>query len=108
MANFSENKINEIWQKAKSIEGYDNNTYRQDLAGAWIQKDKYGQECSLGWEIDHMKPLSLGGTDCTENLQPLQWKNNRKKADNYPKFQTIITSNGLNNVEKLRSWYFKV
>ena len=37
-----------------------------------------------GWKIDHIKPVAKGGTDDLNNLQPLQWANNRHKSDNYP------------------------
>jgi HNH endonuclease len=42
---------------------------------------------SLGWEIDHVAPVVLGGTDDPSNLRPLQWQNNRSKADNYPNWE---------------------
>jgi 5-methylcytosine-specific restriction endonuclease McrA len=45
---------------------------------------EYGQTSKYGWEIDHIKPVSKGGTDDLSNLQPLQWENNRRKGDNYP------------------------
>ena len=34
-----------------------------------------------GWEIDHINPVSNGGTDNIDNLQPLYWKNNADKGD---------------------------
>ena len=37
-----------------------------------------------GWEVDHIVPVALGGSDELNNLQPLQWKNNRTKSDTYP------------------------
>jgi 5-methylcytosine-specific restriction endonuclease McrA len=107
MANFTDDKINAVWQKAKEVEGYDKNKYRQDIAGAWIQKDKYGIEDDYGWEIDHKFPESLGGTDHTDNLQPLQWENNRKKSDTFPKFETVISSEKDKNIQKTQSWHFK-
>jgi 5-methylcytosine-specific restriction endonuclease McrA len=49
-----------------------------------MQRSKYGQTTQFGWEIDHTRPVSKGGTDDLANLQPLQWENNRHKGDDYP------------------------
>jgi len=38
----------------------------------------------MGWEIDHIVPVSRNGTDNLSNLQPLQWQNNRLKGDKFP------------------------
>jgi 5-methylcytosine-specific restriction endonuclease McrA len=47
--------------------------------------DDYGiTDSKHGWEVDHIIPVSKGGTDDLSNLQPLQWDNNRKKGDTYP------------------------
>lgn len=104
MGQFSETVIQQVWEKAKSISNYDPNIWRQDFAGAWIRKDLYGTETKYGWEIDHLNPVSKGGSDNINNLNPLHWKNNRTKADNYPNFQTAITSLENQNIEKLQSW----
>jgi len=45
----------------------------------------------LSGEIDHIKPVSLGGTDDLRNLQPLHWRNNRYKGDNYPDWDCVAT-----------------
>lgn len=99
MADFSQNKINQVWEKAFSIEGYDATKFRQDVCGAWIQKDKYGTEETYGWEIDHVYPSSKGGTDDLINLRPMQWENNRSKQDNYPSYYCAIKSNGNKNIK---------
>jgi len=106
MANFSDEKINSAWEKAKAVTGFDPNKYRQDSAGAWMQKDKYGKEENYGWEIDHKLPVSLGGEDDDINLQAMQWENNRTKNNDFPSFKTSITSNGNNYKREEQSWNF--
>jgi len=52
-----------------------------------ICRSLYGKLETEGWEVDHIKPVSRGGGDELENLQPLQWENNRFKDDNWPQWQ---------------------
>lgn len=88
---FSDDEIQKVWNKAKKIDGEDESLYRQDYAGAWFKRDEYGKtESTLGWEIDHRKPVSKGGSDNLTNLDPLQWNNNRTKSDDYPKWRTSM------------------
>lgn len=104
MAYFSDVYIDLIWEKAKAIDGYDPSKWRQDFAGAWIQKDQYGIQSPLGWEIDHMIPRSHGGGDEISNLFPLHWRNNEAKSDNTPIFSTAVSSEGNKNIEKVQTW----
>lgn len=101
---FSEQIVNEVWRKAKTITDYDPDVWRQDFAGAWIKREMYGTETNFGWEIDHLLPIVKGGTDNIENLVPLQWKNNRTKSDNFPEFDTAVSSDSNHYIEKKRSW----
>ena len=81
---FDRTTINAIWEKATVVYGQDPKTYRKDICGFWIKNSAYGSKTDDGWVIDHIKPVEKGGTDDLDNLQPLHWKNNNKKADNYP------------------------
>lgn len=104
MQSFSQQIIDIVWRKAQKIDGYDENVWRKDFAGAWINKNAYGTTGPYGWEIDHRFPLSKGGSDTIENMFPCQWRNNRMKGDDYPNFRTIVTSNGNTNIESEQSW----
>ena len=70
-----------VWAKGRVADGYNGNFYRRDAFGAWMQYSAHGETLShFGWEIAYIKPIEDGGTDDLSNLQPLQWKNNRKKV----------------------------
>lgn len=83
--------IDAVWRKAQTIPGYDANVWRRDRCGAPIKRTDYGSiHSKYGWEIDHVMPVSRGGTDVLYNLQPLHWQNNRGKSDNYPSWDCTI------------------
>jgi 5-methylcytosine-specific restriction endonuclease McrA len=73
-----------VWSKGIIDPRYDPQIIRKDLCGNWMHLHEHGLQTYLGWEIDHVFPASLGGTDDIDNLQPLWWRNNRRKGDNYP------------------------
>lgn len=79
MANVSTYMVLHVWEKASSVAGYDPDIWRKDFAGAWIRKDSYGLHTKYGWEVDHLQPLSKGGTNDLGNLAPLHWQNNQTK-----------------------------
>lgn len=56
---FSQEEINEVWEKAIPQPKNNPDLFRKDYAGAWIRKDAYGEQSEYGWEIDHIKPLAI-------------------------------------------------
>lgn len=100
----NENLVEIVWQKATSVEGYDSTKWRKDFAGAWIQRSQFGIRSEYGWEIDHLMPKSLGGSDEIGNLLPMHWRNNVNKANNYPEFTSVVTSEGNSNIDREQPW----
>lgn len=77
--------IKAVWKKGLEIDGYLPDLWRTDICGNLINFNEYGSASGpFCWEIDHIKPVSKGGTDDINNLQPLQWHTNRRKSDTFP------------------------
>jgi len=94
---FSDEKIQQVWEKGKVVSNNDPNIYRKDECGAWINRAAYGKRDSqYGWEIDHINP---NGGDDLSNLRPLQWENNLDKSDK-KRLTCVVTAEGTNNVKK--------
>lgn len=79
------NLIDKVWKKAKPVRGEDPTKVRQDPYGNKISKSQFGKTGPSGWEIDHIKPASKGGSDATANLQALQTSKNRELGDSLRK-----------------------
>ena len=72
------------WSKAQKIKGKNPDVYRKDVQGNIMYKSSYGKNSKFGWEIDHKNPKANGGTNHPKNLQALNSKANKQKADKYP------------------------
>lgn len=96
---FTEQVIQQVWEKARRVEGYNGDSIRKDSCGAWILRSQYGNTDSMfGWEIDHVYPVSKGGGDDLQNLRPIQWENNRSKGEDYPSYTAVVQSEEDRNV----------
>jgi hypothetical protein len=94
---FSDEMVQKVWEKGAMVQGVDQNVWRKDACGAWINRSahtgKRENPVDYEWEIDHINP---NGGDDISNLRPLQWKNNLDKAEE--RLTCSVTSDGNRNV----------
>lgn len=96
---FSSQVIQQVWEKATIVPENDPNVFRKDQCTAWIRRPNYGDRNSAyGWEVDHIKPESEGGSDDLVNLRPLHWKNNAAKQAS--RLVCVAVSSGTQNIDK--------
>ena len=72
-----ERQKQQVWEKGKIINGKDPFIYRMDDYGKIIQYSEHGNRQSpYGWEIDHIIPQALDGSDSLSNLRLLHFRRN--------------------------------
>lgn len=110
---FSNEQIEETWNKGQIITDLDPNLYRKDYAGALMYKQSFvanptiyseNNTKSYNWTIALQKPLSQNGTTDISNLQPVNTLNVLSKGDNYPQWTTKIFFNDKENIIKEQNW----
>ena len=77
---FDETIVEAVWNTAPI--SHEHPPLRLDAFGALMWRGGYGNTNSrFGWEIGRKHALANGGNDAPENLQPLQWENNRRNGN---------------------------
>lgn len=95
---WTEEEIQEVWEKGNIVTGVDPNEWRKDKCDAWIYRKQHGNCDSIyGWEIDHITSTDHGGKDIPSNFRPLQWENNRSKSSD--RLKCVVTSDGNRNID---------
>jgi len=62
---WTEEELDIIFSKATLVQ----DGLRKDASGEYIHRDAYGKaEHPWGWEVDHIKPISEGGTNKLNNV----------------------------------------
>ena len=67
-----------VWNKAARVRGKNSSLYRKDPYGNEIYRPSHGKNTPKGWQIDHIKPKSKGGSNALRNLQALKSSVNRR------------------------------
>ena len=70
---YSEQLIQQVWEKARVNSDVEMNQWREDECDAWIARQHYRDTGSnFGWTIIN---ISAGGPDILENLRPFHHRN---------------------------------
>ena len=78
-------EIQFYWEKGRPVLGNDPALWRADRFGTLMYRHSYGDRNNVyGWEIDHYFPESKGGSSESGNLEPMNWKNNAAKSNQFP------------------------
>ena len=108
MSDFSDEQVNAVWLKGRTVDGLDASKYRLDDDGAMMIRGCYGEKGMYGWEIDHIFPkaklkemgVNEDRWDIPLNLRPLNAKNNASKGDDYPNYKVTYVYNSQRRVNQ--------
>jgi len=98
----TQNEINATFNKLEKVPRQNSDKYRVDACNNIICKDSYGKKSKLGWEIDHINPISKGGSNSINNLQALQINQNKSKSNkiNYDHNKQKLNPKGIDICRK--------
>ncbi len=93
MGYYSEDLIQQVWEKGRGYSQIDTNEWREDECGAWLHRTDYGRaDSEFGWKILNTEP---GKPDTVENLRPFHMRNDYDRAAHKPKRHMTADRTGL-------------
>eukprot|EP00971_Amphidinium_carterae_P307012 6101233-Amphidinium_carterae.1 len=93
MAYNSKQNVDKLWEMSKEIKGKDPDLYRRSADGSTMYKHNYGKDSKMGYQVDHIKARSSGGSDNIRNLQLLNSHYNMSKGSSSQKASRHSKSN---------------
>ena len=93
----------DVWDKADTVPDKNPDQYRQDKVGNIMYYDSFGKNSPMGWNIDHGKPQSQGGTHHLNNLNAINSLQNSSKRDTYPYNYNQVENFGVTRYDLVRT-----
>lgn len=90
---FSEEMIQQVWQKGRARNEQPADTWRQDECGAWMHRLQYGDaRGDFGWKIER---IAAGAADDVANLRPFHVANGYDIATGHARCRVTEDRTGL-------------
>lgn len=94
---YSEQLIQQVWEKGRGTGEVDTNVWREDECGAWISRPDYGKtDSDFGWKILNVTP---GAPETLENLRPFHHGNGYDLANHKAMRHVMADRTGLATFE---------
>lgn len=90
---YSEQLIQQVWEKGRAFGEISADMWREDECGAWISRPDYGKSDSeFGWKI---VKVEASAPDTPENLRPFHYRNEYDLASHQAKRHVTADRTGL-------------
>jgi hypothetical protein len=100
---YAYSELHSFWEASRIAYGRDPFWWRVDWLGRLMHRMEYGnRQSEYGWEVDHVWPKSLYGSDNAANLEATNWRTNAAKSDRTPSGVFGVGPNRLRR--NLRLW----
>ena len=95
---YSEQLIQQVWEKGRANGDVSGDLWREDECGAWMSRSDYGKtDSDFGWKIVNVTP---GAPDKPENLRPFHHRNGYLVANRHPHCQITADRAGIPPFER--------